>query len=153
MRQRLGLDFRYRIAGEGPDKEALRQLALASGIEAQTEFVGWLEPSELPNFYRSGDVFLHPSLFDPFPNAVLEAMATGLTVIGSEAAGSIADRVRHGDNGLIHRVNDVDDLAEQVNHALSSQPRLAEMGHRARATAEAWPVGRAVAAVKKIILG
>ena len=153
IHQRTGLDFRYRIAGEGPDKEALRELARTCGLESQVDFIGWLEPSELPGFYRSGDIFLHPSHFDPFPNAVLEAMASGLPVIGSDLAGSVVDRIKHGENGLIHRANDIDDLTDQIFRAVKDRTAAVEMGRKARVTAETWPVERAVATVKQVVLG
>jgi glycosyltransferase involved in cell wall biosynthesis len=152
VRQRTGLDFRYRLAGDGPDKESLQALAGASGIEDRVEFTGWLEPSQLPDFYRSGQVFLHPSHFDPFPNAVLEAMASGLVVIGSELAGSVADRVVDGENGFVHRANDVEHLAAQIGRAVGSLDRLVVTGSNARKASECWPASRAVAAIKEFVV-
>jgi glycosyltransferase involved in cell wall biosynthesis len=148
VRQRTGLDFRYRLAGDGPDKESLQALARTSGIEDRVEFAGWLEPSQLPDFYRSGQLFLHPSHFDPFPNAVLEAMASGLVVIGSELAGSVADRIVDGKNGFIHRANNVEDLAARIGFIVDDANVIGEISRKARLTAEQWPVARALQAIR-----
>lgn len=149
---RTGSDFRYYIAGEGPDKAALQSLARSCGLEPKVEFRGWLEPQELPSFYRSGHVFLHPSHFDPFPNAVLEAMSTGLPVIGSDEAGSVLDRVVHGQNGFLHRSNNVEDLAAQISRAMTDRSALSQMGQNARATAETWPASRAIGTIKEMAM-
>ncbi|MFN2509386.1 MAG: glycosyltransferase family 4 protein [Chthoniobacterales bacterium] len=149
---RTNREYRYLIAGEGPDKAALQALARSCGIESRVEFRGWLEPRELSSFYRSGDIFLHPSQFDPFPNAVLEAMASGLPIIGSDAAGSVVDRVVHGHNGFIHRCNNLEDLTAQLTCAMTNPAALAGMGREARATAETWPASKAVATLREIAL-
>jgi glycosyltransferase involved in cell wall biosynthesis len=145
------VDYTYRIAGTGPDKESLLALVQQLRLQEKVGFVGWLEPEDLPNFYRSGEIFLHSSHFDPYPNAVLEAMASGLTVIGSDAAGSVIDRIQHGQNGLIHRDGDVDDLAEKLIYALTHPDACRQMGSAARKTAEQWPVKKSVEVVKNML--
>jgi glycosyltransferase involved in cell wall biosynthesis len=144
-------NFVYRIAGVGPDKEALEQQATELDIRSHLEFVGWLETSVLPEFYRSANIFLHPSRFDPYPNAVLEAMACGLPVVGSTGAGSVVDRVRHTENGLITPMEDVTTLAECLAFALSHPDECRQMGIAARQTAEQWPVSRAIQSVKTML--
>jgi glycosyltransferase involved in cell wall biosynthesis len=144
-------NYVYRVAGTGPDKESLLALVQQLGLQEKVDFAGWLEPEDLPNFYRSGEIFLHSSHFDPYPNAVLEAMASGLIVIGSNAAGSVVDRIRHGQNGLIHRDGDVDDLAEKLIYALTHTEERQLMGNAARQTAEQWPVKKSVEVVKSML--
>lgn len=133
--------FRWVIAGEGPDRAAIERLVRERGLTAEVEFRGWLEPGDLPRFYHSGDVFVHPSNFDPFPNAVLEAMASGLPVVGSLAAGSVRDRVVDAENGFTHDRGDATGLAEKLARILS-MPAAARrrMGENARGTAERWHV-------------
>jgi len=135
------LRFHYVIVGDGPDRDALRSLIEAKGLAAQIVFAGWMEPEELPAFYRSADVFLHPSHFDPFPNTVLEAMASGLPIIGSRVAGSVADRVVEGESGYVHEPGDVEDLYRKLTLVLerTAEDRAA-MGARARQTALEWSV-------------
>ncbi len=143
--------FRYRIAGVGPDRDDLSSLAYRLGLADQVEFTGWLEPSQLSAFYRSGQVFLHPSHLDPYPNVILEAMACGLAVIGSDEAGSAIDRINHGENGLLHRAGDINDLADQIAFLVKNPEKVAIMGTNARATAEEWPISRHIALIKGML--
>lgn len=144
-------DFIYRIAGTGPDRENLAKLARSVGVDSQIEFVGWVEPDALPSFYQSGQVFLHPALFEPYGVVVMEAMASGLTVIGSDKTSAVADRIVHMCNGLIHRTNDVEHLAEQIMYVLTHRDILEPMGRAARRTAEEWPLSRALQIVRDLI--
>ena len=74
----------------------------------EVKLLGWIDYRDLPSFYNSGHLFLHPSRFDPFPNAVLEAMSCGLPVLGSDQAGSVIERVIDNENGLIFQSEDVE---------------------------------------------
>ena len=146
------LRFRYVVAGEGPDRAAIERLIADRGLGGEVELRGWLEPADLPAFYHSGDVFVHPSNFDPFPNAVLEAMASGLPVVGSLAAGSVRDRVVDGDNGYVHEAGDVEALAAKLATilALPAEARRT-LGRRARDTALAWHVDYHAGVMRKVL--
>jgi glycosyltransferase involved in cell wall biosynthesis len=146
------LTFRYYIAGDGPDKKALQGLINRFGLSAEVELKGWLELQDLLPFYHSGDVFLHPSHEDPFPNAVLEAMACGLPVIGSDAAGSVKDRVVEGENGYAHQEGNVEELYEKIVTVMNLTPSALEaMSKQARATALQWKVSYHQEVIQRII--
>lgn len=134
-------DFHYTIAGEGPDRNSLMKTIEREALQDNVSLLGWLEAVDLLPFYQSGDVFIHPSHFDPFPNAVLEAMACGLPIVGSDTAGSVVDRVIEKETGYIHRANDVNDLYLKLIevYQLSSEEFIT-MGNKARQVAEDWDV-------------
>jgi glycosyltransferase involved in cell wall biosynthesis len=67
------------IAGDGPHADAYRQQAPPG-----TRFLGRLSGSALSELYASGDLFLFPSITDTFGNVLLEAMASGVPVIGAD---------------------------------------------------------------------
>jgi glycosyltransferase involved in cell wall biosynthesis len=145
--------FEYYIAGAGPDAMELRKLCSRLGIEEYVRFLGWIEPDELRRLYLAADVLIHASpVHDPFPNAVLEGMAAGLPVLGSDVSGSVKDRVEHGINGFIHRAGDAHVLAEQIRFFLKNPDKIAEMGRKARQTAEQWPIDRGVQIIKDAVL-
>jgi glycosyltransferase involved in cell wall biosynthesis len=150
-KQRACAPFRYYIAGVGQDAEILHKQTQRLGLSDQVQFLGWLEPDQLPRFYRQADVLLHPARIDPFPVTVLEGMASGLPIIGSDAAGSVCERVRHGVNGFIHHSGDVDEIAAQIAHFLDHPEDMSQMGRIARETAEEWPVARGVETVKQVV--
>jgi len=146
------LDWKYTIIGNGPDAEELRALISSRGLAERISVVGWLEPEEVRDVLLGSDVLIHPSLHDAYPAAVLEAMAVGLPVIGSNAAGSVLDRVDHMKNGWIHSAGDVSELSQQIEWALQHREEVTEMGRAAKVTAEEWPVSRAVEIIAPLLV-
>jgi len=139
------------IAGDGPEYDNLESLITASKLTGRVHLLGWLEPDEVAALLRLGDVFVHPARADPFPVAVLEAMAAGRAVIGSDAAGSVVDRVVHGVNGFVHHCGNVEELAEHMAFFMRYPDEAKRMGAQARRTAEQWPVSRGVRTIKDVL--
>ena len=75
-------------------------------------------------------VFVLPTLYDPFPNVILEAMASGLPVITSTKSGG-AELIEPDESGFVCDALDSDALAANM-HSLLPKNRHAEMGRRAR---------------------
>ena len=111
---RLNDHSRLKILGSGPQRDSLENLARALNVHDRVEFLNWIPSTETPNFARSLDVFVLPSLTqsnwkEQFGRALIENMACGVPVIGS-TCGEIPNVI--GDAGLI--VNEGDD-AELAN--------------------------------------
>jgi glycosyltransferase involved in cell wall biosynthesis len=146
-----GIDFRYRIAGVGPAQSSLEALASDLKIRDRVEFVGWVDSGDLPAFYRTGTIFLHPARAEPYGVSILEAMASGLPVLASDATAAAVDRIDPCVNGFLHRVADADMLADQIQRILKSPATIGSMGTHARQTAEQWPIHRAVATLNTLL--
>ena len=86
--------------------------------------------------YAAVDLFLCPSRADNLPNTVLEAMASGTPVIGSDVGG-IPDMVRPGETGWLHENDNADSLAQKIREALSQRDRWPTLQRRAREVAVA----------------
>lgn len=113
--------------------------------------LGWTEPDDLRALMKSADALVHPSPTpDPFPNAVLEGMAAGMVVFGSDVSGSALDRIDPGENGFIHRAGDVDDLAAQVAILLRDPGLASRMGPKAAARAAEWPLERGIQVIRAL---
>jgi glycosyltransferase involved in cell wall biosynthesis/GT2 family glycosyltransferase len=100
--------LRVVLAGDGPERHDLEELARTLGIADRVEFLGAVAPEALPDFYRSLDVLAVPSLTTPswveqFGRVAIEAMACGTSVVVSdsgalpEVAGGAALVVAEGD--------------------------------------------------------
>ncbi|MBM3309158.1 MAG: glycosyltransferase family 4 protein [Candidatus Altiarchaeales archaeon] len=86
-------NFKLLIAGFGPELENLRQLSKNAGVSDRVEFLGFVGHEKLPELYSQADVFVQPSMRDPFPHTILEALACGRPVISSDVSGGLDDVV------------------------------------------------------------
>lgn len=86
LRQKMP-DAEYWIIGDGPERNYLERLALQLGCRDAVRFIGWVSREELPKYLAEIDVLLHPSLYEQFGYAVLEAMAAGRPVVCLDVGG------------------------------------------------------------------
>ncbi|MBL0224300.1 MAG: glycosyltransferase family 4 protein [Geobacteraceae bacterium] len=137
---RLTVPFRFFIVGKG-NVARYRRLAKQMGIHEWMIFTGPRKDVEL--FYQGSDLFVFPTLYDPFSNATLEAMAHGLPVITSRFNG-VSELIRQGDNGFVVQ-DPLDDAAVfDCMHALTEPGRRRYMGGQAAVTASAFTMQRNV---------
>jgi glycosyltransferase involved in cell wall biosynthesis len=140
------------LVGDGPDRRNLENLAKARGVGRQVVFHGWLQPSQVAEVLAQASGLIHPARWDPFCVAVLEAMAMGVPILGSDDTMAVIDRVENGVSGFVHRTGDADQLAEHLTKLFADQDTPARMGAAARRRAEEWPVERGVQIIKHIIM-
>ena len=120
------------IAGAGPEERRLRAAAPEGTI-----FLGFLErQTALPALYASADAFVFASTTETLGLVVLEAMASGLSVIAAPAGG-VAEHLRGNENGLAYAANDVDACADAMVRLASDGALSARLRAGARRTAEA----------------
>ena len=114
----------------GDDKHRDRYEAQAGrlGVASRVRFVGTADDPR--PYLGAADAFVLPTLYDPFPNAALEAFACGLPVITTDACGA-AEVVEEGVNGWVVPVGAVGPLAD----AMRTVAALDEAGHAAAAIA------------------
>ena len=125
----LPKEFRLLVVGSGKAKR-YRQRAESLKISERVVFVGRV--SDVERYYGAADVFCLPSLYDPFCNAVLEAMASGLCVVVSADTGA-SELIENGKEGLVLKS---DSDAEGVARAiLEAFERREEFGENAAETA------------------
>jgi colanic acid/amylovoran biosynthesis glycosyltransferase len=113
-----GIDFQYTIVGEGEERERLVFAAYQLGIEDRVHFVGKKTPLETSQFFRETDLYLQYSFQEGFCNAVLEAQATGLLCVVSDAEG-LAENVLHDETGWVVPKRSPRLLADQILRVLS----------------------------------
>ena len=118
------------VVGKDKTERRYHQLAASLGCENRVHFLG-MQPQVLP-FYQLSDGLLLPTLYDPFPNVILEAMACGLPVITSNYCGG-AEFIRDGYNGFITDALDVPALIQSIEY-LSTNGSKSVMGLQARKT-------------------
>lgn len=118
----------------GYDKHEKRYRANVEkrGLSRRVLFFG--SQQDVKPFYALADAFVLPTLYDPFSNAVLEAMACGLPVITSSKAG-VAELLADGETGYICNADDTGKITAAMQ-LLSDKTRAETMGNKARQIAE-----------------
>lgn len=105
-------EVRLVVAGSGSQEGSLRERARDLGLAAVT-FTGAVEPAEMVQLLDQADLYVNASLIDNMPMSILEAFASGLPVVSSDAGG-IPYIVKDGVNGLLAEAGDSTGLADQA---------------------------------------
>jgi glycosyltransferase involved in cell wall biosynthesis len=145
LRKEIGLVF----VGDGPARPALLQRA-ANVNSGSIQIVGFAHRELLATYYALADTFVFPTHTDPWGLVVNEAMACGLPVISSDAAGCVADLIESGWNGRVVPAGDVGQLAGAMDELARNAELRPLMGQRGRQrielySPEAWAAGMAEA--------
>lgn len=99
------------LAGEGPLRGELEELAEQLGIKPRVRFLGWRDDTEA--LFASADIFVCPSRHEPLGNVVIEAWAQGVPVVATDSPGP-GTLIRQGESGLLSPVDDVQALARSI---------------------------------------
>jgi glycosyltransferase involved in cell wall biosynthesis len=105
----------FLMAGEGPRRAGLERLARDLGLERSLRFLGFVP--DLPAFYRSCDLVVHPSYDPGCANGLLEPMAAARAVVAGEGPATVA-MMTPGRHGLVCPAGDVDAFAESASTLL-----------------------------------
>jgi len=129
-----GLPVELLLVGHGPYSEALAE-TLPDAI-----FTGYLRGKDLAAAYASADVFAFPSTTDTFGNVIIEAQASGVPVVVSDAGGP-KELVAHDRNGIVTKSFDIDDFSHAIRKLVVNPELRQEMGAHARESVvdRTWP--------------
>jgi len=132
-------EITLQIVGGSVMPEYLQQLkdeVRASGFEKSIEFCGLVSRDQVAEFYRRNDIFIFPSIWEePFSIGLLEAMASGLAVVGTATGGSPEILVDEY-NGLVFQKEDANACAAQLHRLLSDHQLFTRVRANARDTVE-----------------
>jgi glycosyltransferase involved in cell wall biosynthesis len=123
--------------GEGKLRQQLEARAAALRLDA-VKFLGFKNQSELPAFYDLCDLFVMPTVYEPWGLVVNEVMNAGRAVVISDEVGCAPDLVENGVNGLVFRARDVGDLSRVLSEVLADPVRLAQMGAKSLGRINTW---------------
>lgn len=125
------------VAGEGPALSSLRQVVEKLGLSNHVLFVGYLDRRrELPDCYRSADVFVFASHTETQGLVLLEAMAQGVPLVSLAEMGA-RDVLKPG-QGVLVADNDIEDFSAKVVHLLRDKAAATELGELGRDYAGTW---------------
>jgi len=123
--------LRLTLKGEGPDEQKIRHLVSTLGIADVVTFTPKTPYAEVPQDYRTADIFVTTSRSDGTPVSILEAMASGLPCIAT-SVGGIPEWIEDSKTGLLISPGAPEQLAEKIL-LLAQRPEYgAALGHAAR---------------------
>ena len=135
LSQLKDLPWTWAIAGDGPQMLMLKAMSEEYRIKDRIRFLGWLSQEQLKEQYAAANLFLFPSRHEGMPNAVLEAMASGLPVVATKIAGN-EELVVDGETGRLFSTEDAGSLRESLRPFLVNAKMREQMGRAARQRVE-----------------
>lgn len=114
------------IAGAGPLEAKLQAMAAALGVAGRVRFLGWR--TDASALYRTADVCVFPSRYEPLGNVVIQAWAHGLPVVAAASQGPAA-LIRDGEDGLLVPTDDAAALAAAIRRLFAEPDLGARLAH------------------------
>jgi glycosyltransferase involved in cell wall biosynthesis len=105
------------LAGEGPDRGELQDLAEKLGVSMSVRFLGHKRPEELRPLYRQAELLVLPSRHEGLPMVLLEAGASGTICVGTKVVG-VTEAIEDGATGFLVEPESPDALARAIASAL-----------------------------------
>jgi phosphatidyl-myo-inositol dimannoside synthase len=133
---------RYAVAGVGPRRPQLEQLARESGVADAVRFLGMVPDADLPALYNAADLYVGASrrydlLVEGFGISLVEASASGLAVVGGRSGG-VPDAVRDGETGILVDPESPAAVSAEINRLLGDAELRRRMGAAGRRAVETY---------------
>jgi glycosyltransferase involved in cell wall biosynthesis len=135
------------FVGDGEMREALERRA-SRLCWSSIKFLGFKNQTELPSYYDLCDVFVLPSVREPWGLVVNEVMNAGRAVIVSDQVGCGPDLVKNGRNGCIFEAGSTDSLHNALCNVLNAAERCRAMGRESLKVIDQWSFESDVAGLK-----
>lgn len=132
---RYNQNVKLLIIGEGPYKKELEEIATNLGVGNNLEFLGSMPASDIAKYYNFADIFIIPSLStktgtEALGLSMLEAMASGCAVIGTDVGG-IPFVIKNGYNGILVKQKSSNELSRAVIALLKDKEKSKKLGNNA----------------------
>jgi 1,2-diacylglycerol 3-alpha-glucosyltransferase len=134
------------LVGDGSEIDNLRHLSESVGLADRIRFVGMVEYDQVPRYLAAADAFVTASVTEVHPLSVVEAMASGLPVLGIESPG-VSDSIIDGETGYLSR-NDLAAFTALLTRLVADEASRKRMAGNARRSSEAYDIRRTSQAVQ-----
>lgn len=136
IKSMINVDAKLKIIGTGPLESKLMEYTNSNDLSGKVEFVGYKTGNDLTNLLKNAMFVVVPSTwYENAPYSILEAMAFGKTVIGSDIGG-IPELVKNNKTGLIFEPSNYKELNEKINLLVKNPEFLTLYGENARKAIE-----------------
>jgi glycosyltransferase involved in cell wall biosynthesis len=122
-------DWSLHLVGDGPERALLEEKANSLGVSDRVVFHGHLK--DFSQILGESEIFVLPSFYEGFPNALLESMSIPLACISSNCVAGPSDIIKHGKNGLLVEPGNVDELAQAIDLLISDKEMREKLANEA----------------------
>jgi glycosyltransferase involved in cell wall biosynthesis len=147
---RKSLPCRLFIIGEGEDKKKLVQMAHKLDLKEDIEFCGF-QKNPFKYMARSS-LFILSSLYEGFPNVLLEAMALGLPIISTDCPSGPTEIIEDKKNGLLVPAKDENALSQAIITLLRDSDLRNSLGREAKTRASSFALDKIITRYREIFL-
>lgn len=130
---------RLLLIGGGPEQKRLEATAVREGVADKVQFTGMVPYERIVEYLAPCDVWVSPSVSEVHPLTIIEAMATGLPIVGVESTG-VSDTVDNGNSGLLAARQDAESLAGLMYTLAANADKRHAMGLAARESAKRYAI-------------
>ncbi|MFC1509549.1 glycosyltransferase [Candidatus Omnitrophota bacterium] len=113
------IDSRLIIIGDGKERSNLERMASDLGIRNRVDFLGWM--SNPYNYLKKMEVFVLSSLWEGFPQVIIESMVCGVPVVATRSVGGIEEAIRDEVDGILVPSKDVNALSDSIYRLLKDR--------------------------------
>jgi len=125
-------DWNLTFVGEGDRREELEQLVTTLGLDEKVQFPG--STKAIYEQYGTAKVFAFSSIYEGFPNALIEAMHFGMPCVSTDCPTGPSELIEDGHNGYLIPMNDEKIMAEKLRVLIDDEEKRATFGGRAKET-------------------
>jgi len=125
-------NLKLKILGDGTQRKTLEAMSNQFGLKNKIEFLGF--KNNPANFYQEIDILIIPSLWEGLSIVALEAMASGVPIIASDAGG-LKEIIEDDKTGLLFEPGNFKDLAKKILWAIENYDKMNSMAEKAKTKA------------------
>ncbi len=112
------------FVGSGVMEASLRDLAERLDLQDRIKFVGFVNQAKLAPYFLFTDIFLFPSEREPYGAIASEVLPFGLPIVAASNIGCVGSSIIEGENGLLYKCGNIDELTEKVGCLLNSPAKM-----------------------------
>lgn len=121
------INYILELAGDGPARQEMEKFVCAHNLEEQVKFLGRLDRSEIPAFWKNQDICVNISDFEGRCHSIIEAMGNGAVPVVTATSG-VREDITDDVNGYIVPIEDYHAMAERIEYLSQHRERLSQMG-------------------------
>ena len=130
---------RVKIAGRGPEREALERLVAELGVQARVDLLGWVDDERLVDLYAGSLAVYYAPFDEDYGYVTVEAFRSGKPVVTTSDAGGVLEFVEDGQTGLVAEPDAPKRIAAHLDHLFTDRALAQQLGEAGRQRAE--PIG------------